>query len=91
MSIEQAIDLGRQAMLMALLLSSPILAAGLVVALVVGLVQALTQIQDQTIAFVPKIVCMGIALALLLPWLIARLVEYSQYLILDIPRTITGG
>jgi flagellar biosynthesis protein FliQ len=91
MSIEQAIDLGRQAMLTALLLSSPILAAGLAVALIVGLLQALTQVQDQTISFVPKILCMGAVLALLLPWLIARLVEYSQHLILHIPGTITGG
>ncbi len=91
MSIEQAIDLVRQALWMALILSSPILAAGLAVALVAGLLQALTQIQDQTISFVPKILAMGATLALLLPWLIARLVEYSQFLILEIPRTLAGG
>lgn len=78
-------------MWMALILSSPILAAGLAVALLVGLLQALTQIQDQTLSFVPKIVVMGATLALLLPWLIARLVEYSQFLILEIPRTLAGG
>ena len=91
MSIEQAIDLVRQALWMALILSSPILAAGLAVALVAGLLQALTQIQDQTLSFVPKILVMGATLALLLPWLIARLVEYSQCLILEIPRTLAGG
>lgn len=91
MSIEQAIDLVRHALWMALILSSPILAAGLAVALLVGLLQALTQIQDQTLSFVPKIVVMGATLALLLPWLIARLVEYSQFLILEIPRTLAGG
>jgi len=91
MEMEQAVDLGRQAMLTALLLGSPILAAGLVVALVMGLLQALTQIQDQTISFVPKIVVMIAALALLLPWLIARLVEYSQTLIGNIPTMISGG
>lgn len=91
MSIEQAIDLVRHALWMALILSSPILAAGLAVALLAGLLQALTQIQDQTLSFVPKIVVMGATLALLLPWLIARLVEYSQFLILEIPRTLAGG
>jgi flagellar biosynthetic protein FliQ len=91
MEIDQAIDLGRQAMFTALLLGSPILAAGLVVALVMGLLQALTQIQDQTISFVPKIVAMVAALAVCLPWLISRLVEYSQQLITNIPNTITGG
>jgi flagellar biosynthesis protein FliQ len=53
--------------------------------------QTLTQIQDQTISFVPKIVAMIAALALLLPWLIARLVEYAQALIGNIPSTIVGG
>lgn len=91
MEMEQAVDLCRQALLTALLLGSPILAAGLLVALVIGLLQALTQIQDQTIALVPKIVAMIAVLALCLPWLIARLVEYSQMLIGNIPTVITGG
>jgi flagellar biosynthesis protein FliQ len=91
MQMEQAVDLGRQAMLTALLLGSPVLAVGLLVALGIGILQTLTQIQDQTIVLVPKIVAMIAAVGLLLPWLVARLVEYSQVLIGDIPSTIFGG
>jgi flagellar biosynthesis protein FliQ len=91
MQMEQAVDLGRQAMLTALLLGSPVLAVGLIVALGIGILQTLTQIQDQTIVLVPKIVAMIAAVVLLLPWLVARLVEYSQVLIGDIPSTIFGG
>ena len=91
MQMEQAVDLGRQAMLTALVLGSPVLAVGLIVALGIGILQTLTQIQDQTIVLVPKIVAMIAAVGLLLPWLVARLVEYSQVLIGDIPSTIFGG
>jgi flagellar biosynthetic protein FliQ len=91
MEVDQAIDLGRQAMFTTLMLGSPILAVGLCVALLMGILQALTQIQDQTISFVPKILAMMVALAVCLPWLISRLVEYSQQLISNIPTTISGG
>ncbi len=54
---------------MTLLISSPILLAGMVVGLIVGLAQALTQVQEQTVAFVPKLVIMILGLSLCLPWL----------------------
>ena len=57
----------------------------MLVGLVVGLLQALTQIQEQTVAFIPKIVAMIVVLALTLPWAIARMVEYSSELIASIP------
>ena len=62
------IELGREALWIGLLIGAPLLAAGLVVALVVGLLQAVTQIQDQTVAFVPKIIAMAVALSIALPW-----------------------
>jgi flagellar biosynthetic protein FliQ len=60
----------------------------MVVGLVVGLIQALTQIQEQTVAFVPKLVAMALAIGLTLPWLITRLVEYSQELFENIPGNL---
>jgi flagellar biosynthetic protein FliQ len=86
-----AIDLGREALLTALLIGSPMLLVGVAVGLVIGLVQALTQIQDQTISFVPKILAMVAAMAICLPWLIQRMIEYSQDLIANIPHLISGG
>ena len=61
---EVAIGLGREAIWMSLLISAPVLLAGMVVGLVIGLLQAVTQIQEQTVAFVPKIVIMVLVLEL---------------------------
>ncbi|MEX0936804.1 MAG: flagellar biosynthesis protein FliQ [Pirellulales bacterium] len=88
MDAHDAIDLGREAILVTLLISSPVLVAGMVVGLGVGLLQALTQIQEQTVAFVPKIVAMVLTLSLVLPWLIDRVVEYSRELIVNIPGSL---
>lgn len=78
MEISDVIDLGREALWIAFLLGAPILAAGMLVGLVVSFLQAITQIQDQAIAFVPKLVAMGLAFAIALPWLLAVIVEYAQ-------------
>ncbi len=91
MDSQIAVDLGREALMTAVIIGAPILLVGIVVALVVGLLQALTQIQDQTLSFVPKIVAMIAALAVCLPWLVQRMVEYSETLITNIPLTIMGG
>ena len=71
---------------MAILIGSPVLLAGMAVGLVVGLLQALTQIQEQTIAFVPKIVAMVAVLSLTLPWLITQILHYASDLITTIPE-----
>jgi flagellar biosynthetic protein FliQ len=91
MDTQQAIDLGREALMTGLILGAPVLVVGLAVALVVGLLQALTQIQDPTISFVPKLVAMMAALGVCLPWLIQRMVEYSEVLFTHIPQTLIGG
>ena len=91
MEPQQAIDLGREAMSMALLVSAPVLLVGIGVGLLIGLLQALTQIQDQTLSFVPKILAMLTAFAIGLPWLFQRMVEYSGTLISNIPRVVLGG
>ena len=54
MDPQDAVDLGREALMIAMLVSAPVLVAGMVVGLVIGLLQALTQIQEQTVAFVPE-------------------------------------
>ena len=91
MDSQSAIDLAREALSTAMLIGAPVLIAGVVVGLLIGLVQALTQIQDQTISFVPKIVMMVLVLLMSLPWLIERMMTYSQTLITHIPQTLLGG
>jgi flagellar biosynthetic protein FliQ len=88
MSPQEAVDLGRQAVLAALVLGGPVLLAGLVVGLVVGLLQAITQVQEQTVSFVPKLVAMVVVLSVMLPWLIDQMVRYSHDLITNIPNTL---
>lgn len=85
MDPQEVIDIGREAIWNMLLIGSPVLVAGMVVGLLIGLLQALTQIQEQTVAFVPKMVAMVLVLSLTLPWLIARMVQYSNELIAGIP------
>jgi flagellar biosynthetic protein FliQ len=85
MTPQQAIELGREALLTTLIVGSPVLLAGLIVGLAIGLFQALTQIQEQTIAFVPKIVAMLVALSLTLPWVVAMMLQYARDLIVGIP------
>ncbi len=76
-----AIDLGRDALLLTVLICAPILAAGIVVGITISLVQTITQIQDQTLSIVPKIFAMFAAAVLFVPWLATRLIEYTQQIL----------
>ena len=81
MDVTQGMDMGREALLMVLIISAPVMGIGLLVGLVISLFQSMTQLQEQTISFVPKIVAMiGVSL-LLIPWLSERLLEYSRELL----------
>ena len=71
------IDTVRIALMLALLISAPILGAGLLVGLVISLFQAVTQIQEQTLTFVPKIVVMVLVAAVLLNWIAILLTEFA--------------
>src|SRR4029077_2739604 len=87
MDPQDAIDLAREAVMLTLWVSAPILIVGMVVGLLVGLIQALTQIQEQTVAFVPKLFAMILVLALTLPWLLSQVADYTRELLLNIPHS----
>ena len=74
--------------MMTLMTAAPVLIAGMTVGLLIGLFQALTQIQEQTIAFVPKIVAMIMTLSIALPWLVGQMVQYARELIENIPNNL---
>jgi flagellar biosynthetic protein FliQ len=76
----------REGLLLVLLLSAPPLLASMAVGLVVGVVQAATQIQDQTLGFVPKLVIVMLVLAAMGPVLGAQLVRFTEALLLSIPQ-----
>jgi len=72
-----AIDVVRDAFMLMLLISAPILVVGLVVGLVVSVLQAVTQIQEQTLVFVPKIIAMVAATVALFSWITVQMLEFS--------------
>ena len=78
MDTGQAVDLVRHSLIMALTVSAPMLLFGLVVGIVISLLQAVTQIQEQTLSFIPKIVAMVAAAIALAPWTAQRLMDYSR-------------
>ena len=77
MQLSEATELVRHTLLIALIVSAPMLLIGLVVGIFVSLLQAVTQIQEQTLTFIPKIVAMVAAAIILMPWIGHRLLEYS--------------
>jgi flagellar biosynthetic protein FliQ len=91
MNPQDAIDLGRDAILTTLVIGAPVLLVGILVGLLIGLAQALTQIQDQTVSFVPKILAMVAVLGFCLPWMLQRMSEYCLELFGNIPQIISGG
>jgi flagellar biosynthetic protein FliQ len=76
--LQLAVELGRAALWVAVKVCLPILLAGLVVGAVVSVLQAATQIQDQTLSYVPKMLAVAATVFLLMPWLLAVLTEYTR-------------
>jgi flagellar biosynthetic protein FliQ len=79
------VDLARHALLMALLLAGPMLATALVVGLLISVVQAVTQIQEQTLSFVPKLIAVGVVFLIALPWLIHTATKYAGTIFAALP------
>lgn len=79
------VDLARNAMLMALALAAPMLLAALGVGLLVSILQAVTQIQEQTLAFVPKLVAVAMIFLIGLPWMIQMAVKYTTEILRGLP------
>ncbi|KAA9006405.1 flagellar biosynthesis protein FliQ [Paenibacillus spiritus] len=81
MSTEFIIGLAGQAVYLVLEVSAPMLALGLIVGLIVSVFQATTQIQEQTLAFVPKIVAVLLALLLFGQWIITKLADFTSQIL----------
>ncbi len=77
MDASLVVDIGRNALLITLLVSGPLLIVGLLVGLIIGIFQAVTQIHEMTLTFIPKILAMLLVFLLLLPWMLLKLVEYT--------------
>ena len=75
-----ALDFAKQALLVGLEVSAPLLIASLVVGVVIGVLMAATQIQEFTLTFVPKPLAMGLVLLLTGPWMLRTLVTFAQWI-----------
>ncbi len=88
MTPELVISIGKDTIQMALSLSVPILLCGMAVGLTVSIFQAVTQIQEVTLTFVPKIIAVFLALLLFASWMIEMLVQYTTHIFVNIPNYI---
>ncbi len=85
MTVEQAVELTRGVVGLTLLLGAPIMVIAVIVGLTISVLQAVTQLQDQTLSFVPKIIAMALAGLFVFPWMLRQMIEYSTSLFNNIP------
>jgi flagellar biosynthesis protein FliQ len=74
---ESSIDVVRTALIVVIKISAPILAAGVVIGLIISIIQSVTQIQEQTLVFVPKIFSMLLVAILLMHWVVQRVADFT--------------
>jgi len=79
------LDIGRQSLLTVIKVAAPMLGLGMAAGILISLIQAATQVQDQTLSFVPKIFAVIIALFIFGPWMIRVILNYARELIIHIP------
>ena len=89
MSHTLVVDLARNAIMLALLISGPMLIVAVLVGLTVSILQAVTQIQEQTLTFVPKLVAVSAVFLLALPWVLQLLVRYTTELFRSLPSLVS--
>ncbi|AZO94054.1 flagellar biosynthesis protein FliQ [Iocasia frigidifontis] len=82
------IDIGRNALTVVLMIIAPMLGFGLITGLLVAIFQATTQIQEQTLAFIPKILAVLISMAIFGPWMLSTMVDFITRLFNSIPQLI---
>lgn len=88
MTPETVMTLGQQAIEITLMISGPLLLSALVIGLVVSVFQAATQINEQTLSFIPKLLGIFLVLILTGPWMVTMMVDYIQRLFGNIPWMI---
>ena len=88
MNQDVVVNLSTTALTLAFKVAMPMLAAGLIVGLVVSIFQAVTQIQEQTLAFIPKVLALAAVLLILGPWMLNQLLGYTTDLWAGIPNIV---
>ena len=88
MTPESVIAFGQQALHVAMLIVAPLLLTALAVGLLVGMIQAATQINEQTLSFIPKLICMALVMIITGPWMLRTLVQFTRTLIESLPQAV---
>lgn len=88
MTSESVITLAEQGIYTILIVSGPLLIIALVVGLIISIIQATTQIQEQTLAFVPKIIAVLLGMIILGPWMVSHMVQYATNIFSNLTRFV---
>lgn len=88
MTPETVLTIGSQALQLVLMLAAPLLLTALTVGVVIGVFQAATQINEQTLSFIPKLAACAAVIVIAGPWMLALLVEYTKRLFESIPALL---
>lgn len=86
MTPQMVISIGREALMVTLMVAGPMLLFALIVGLAISIFQAVTQINEMTLTFVPKIIAIGLALLIFLPWIINILSDFANHIFELIPQ-----
>lgn len=89
MSGDLVVQLGQEALFIVMLVAAPMLGLGLIVGLMVSVFQATTSIQEQTLAFIPKIIAVFVAILIFGPWMLRIMVEYLTNILVNLPSYIS--
>ena len=90
MNADAVVGFGRQALELMLIVSAPALIVALVIGLAVSLLQAITQINEATLSFLPKLMAVGVTLVIFGPWMLTMLTDYLQRVITGIGQQAGG-
>lgn len=88
MGEDLALSLGSDAIKMIIIVAGPLLAAALVIGLIVSVLQAVTQINESTLTFIPKMIAILVVMAVMAPWMLENLQEYTTQIFTRIPEWI---
>ncbi len=88
MDSQMVVSIGREALMLTLMISGPLLLFALVIGLAISIFQAITQIQEMTLTFVPKIIAVALALLIFLPWMINMATDFTRHMFALIPTLV---
>lgn len=88
MNGDLVIEIGRNALMMVMLISAPMLLLGMFVGIFMSIIQAATSIQEQTLAFIPKIIAVFVAIVIFGPWMLSMLIAFTRDIFMQLPEMV---